>query len=88
MGFKCEDVAKHLWFYIYDEDILASRIHSPSLKSLNKTPEGCSSLQAEIYFSYNDGLIDKDKLMNEEINRYIQHSYLRGKILFSVTLKT
>lgn len=40
-----------LWFYIYDEDILPARIHSPSMKSKNNVPEGKSSLQAEIYFS-------------------------------------
>lgn len=40
-----------LWFYIYDEDILPARIHSPSMKSVNNVPKGKSSLQAEIYFS-------------------------------------
>jgi len=38
-----------LWFYIYDEDIYASRAYSPSKKSTNNVPEGCSSLQFEIY---------------------------------------
>jgi protoporphyrinogen oxidase len=84
MGFNRPDVAKHLWFYIYDEEIMASRIHSPSLKSKNNAPLGCSSLQSEIYFSYKDDSIDKDKLMNEEINRYIQHGFFdREDLLFS-----
>jgi protoporphyrinogen oxidase len=38
-----------LWFYIYDEDIHASRAYSPSVKSPHNVPAGCSSLQFEIY---------------------------------------
>lgn len=38
-----------LWLYIYDEDILASRVYSPSRKSPDNAPLGCSSLQFEIY---------------------------------------
>jgi protoporphyrinogen oxidase len=84
MGFNRVEVAKHLWFYIYDEDILASRIHSPSLKSSNNAPNGCSSLQAEVYFTHKDEAIDPNKLMNEEINRYIQHGFFhREDLIFS-----
>ncbi|MGX2982869.1 protoporphyrinogen/coproporphyrinogen oxidase [Helicobacter sp. 23-1045] len=50
-GFKRADVAKNLWFYSYDEDKLFARVYSPSLKSPSNAPKGCSSLQAEIYFS-------------------------------------
>lgn len=42
-------LVKDLWFYIYDGDILASRAYSPSVKSPDNAPEGCSSLQFEIY---------------------------------------
>lgn len=48
VGFK-KDLIKDLWFYIYDEDILASRAYSPSVKSPDNVPAGCSSLQFEIY---------------------------------------
>lgn len=48
VGFK-RPVAKDLWFYIYDEDILASRAYSPSMKSPENAPANCSSLQFEIY---------------------------------------
>ena len=51
LGFNKPDIAKHLWFYIYDEDILPARVYSPSLKSPDNVPEGCSSLQAEIFFA-------------------------------------
>ncbi|MBR7633454.1 protoporphyrinogen/coproporphyrinogen oxidase [Janthinobacterium lividum] len=44
-----KSLIKDLWFYIYDEDILASRAYSPSVKAPENAPEGCSSLQFEIY---------------------------------------
>ena len=61
LGFKRPDVAKHLWFYIYDEDILSARVYSPSMKSPDNVPDGCSSLQAEIFF---DNAILKDGAKN------------------------
>lgn len=51
VGFRKPDVQPHLWFYIYDKDILAARAYSPSIKSPDNVPEGCSSLQFEIYSS-------------------------------------
>ena len=51
LGFNKPDIMKKLWFYIYDKAILASRVYSPSIKSLDNVPKGCSSLQAEIYFN-------------------------------------
>ena len=51
LGFNKPDIMKKLWFYIYDKEILASRVYSPSIKSPDNAPEGFSSLQAEIYFN-------------------------------------
>jgi protoporphyrinogen oxidase len=51
LGFNKPDVMKKLWFYIYDKEISASRVYSPSIKSSDNAPKGCSSLQAEIYFN-------------------------------------
>jgi protoporphyrinogen oxidase len=48
VGFN-KPLVKDLWFYIYDEDLLASRAYSPSVKSPDNAPVGCSSLQFEIY---------------------------------------
>lgn len=48
IGFS-RPIIKDLWFYIYDEDIYASRAYSPSVKSPENAPTGCSSLQFEIY---------------------------------------
>lgn len=49
IGFSRPDVPPALWFYIYDRDILAARAYSPSMKSSDNAPKGCSSLQFEIY---------------------------------------
>lgn len=51
LGFSRPDVAPHLWFYLYDDDLLPARGYSPSLKSPANAPAGCSSLQFEIYHS-------------------------------------
>jgi protoporphyrinogen oxidase len=51
VGFRNADVQPHLWFYIYDKEILAARAYSPSIKSPENVPEGRSSLQFEIYSS-------------------------------------
>lgn len=48
VGFKIP-LDLDLWFYIYDEDIHASRAYSPSVKSPDNAPMGCSSLQFEVY---------------------------------------
>ena len=88
MGFNREDIAKHLWFYIYDEEIMASRIHSPSLKSKNNAPLGCSSLQSEIYFSFNDFEIEPQKLMEREISNYISAGFFEADDIILKDIKT
>jgi protoporphyrinogen oxidase len=50
VGFA-DDRIRDLWFYIYDDDIDAARAYSPSVKSRDNVPDGCSSLQFEIYSS-------------------------------------
>ena len=47
-GFKTDKI-KDLMLYIYDEDIFASRAYSPSVKSKDNVPRGCSSIQFEVY---------------------------------------
>lgn len=51
VGFNRADVPPALWFYIYDREIAAARAYSPSWKSKDNAPPGCSSLQFEIYSS-------------------------------------
>ena len=51
IGFNKPDIPKHLWYYVYEDNILPSRVYSPNLKSPDNVPNGCSSIQAEIFFS-------------------------------------
>lgn len=69
LGFKRPDVAKDLWFYIYDEDILAARVYSPSLKSADNVPVGCSSLQAEIFFGSDKKILPSDDVLENSIEK-------------------
>ena len=71
LGFKRPDVAKHLWFYIYDEDILSSRVYSPSMKSIDNVPKGCSSLQAEIFFDCKEKIPSKEEVMQNTIEKLV-----------------
>ena len=56
LGFNRPDVAKYLWFYIYDEDVPPARVYSPNLKSPDNVPAECSALQAEVFYA-NDAVI-------------------------------
>lgn len=49
IALKGNHIPPYLWWYIYDEDNLASRVYSPSMKSPDNAPQGCSSLQMEVY---------------------------------------
>jgi protoporphyrinogen oxidase len=51
VGFRKPQTSPALWLYVYDEDVAAARIYSPDWKSPDNVPEGCSSLQFEIYSS-------------------------------------
>jgi len=71
-GFNKPDLAKHLWYYIYDEDILPARCYSPSIKSPDNAPEGCSSVQFEVYFSNKKDLpLDGDELIKHIVTKAI-----------------
>lgn len=72
LGFRRDDVAKDLWFYIYDEDILSARVYSPSLKSKDNVPEGCSSIQAEIFFANDTEAPSPDRVLENTIEKLSQ----------------
>jgi protoporphyrinogen oxidase len=78
-GFNKDNIPKKLWSYIYDEDILASRIWSPSLKSSDNAPYGKSSLVAEVFES-------KEKLLNMTKEEILEktRSQLIGMGLFTL----
>lgn len=69
LGFNRPDVAKYLWFYIYDEDVLPARVYSPNLKSPDNAPEGCSSLQAEIFFANGAKVVDKNIILQKTVEK-------------------
>ena len=71
IGFDKEKVPPHLWFYIYDQDNVAARAYSPSIKSPNNVPQGKSSLQFEIY-----NLSSKKRLEPEELKWNIKSKLL------------
>lgn len=62
VGIKKENASPSMWFYIYDKDIFTARVNSPSIKSLQNAPEGCSSLQFEIYH-YPDDVINPEEIL-------------------------
>jgi protoporphyrinogen oxidase len=66
IGFNKPDISKHLWFYIYDEDIMAARVNSPNIKSKENAPSNCSSMQFEIYH-YPDEIINKEKIIENTL---------------------
>ena len=66
VGFN-KKLIDRLWFYIYDEDIFASRAHSPSVKSPNNCPSGCSSIQFESYSLDGVGSHTKEELIQNTI---------------------
>ncbi|MBB5608599.1 MULTISPECIES: NAD(P)/FAD-dependent oxidoreductase [unclassified Janthinobacterium] len=63
-----KSLIKDLWFYIYDEDILASRAYSPSAKAAENAPDGCSSLQFEIYNRGTSSRFDTQQLKDNTLH--------------------
>lgn len=81
VGLKTKDIPPYLWWYIYDEDILPARVYSPSLKSPDNAPEGCSSLQLEIYCE--QGKYTNEELISQSVGKLIKLNVLKQEdILF------
>ena len=64
-GFNRPDIAKHLWFYIYDHDMPPARVYSPNLKAADNVPAGCSALQAEVFFDNQAKIPDADDILRK-----------------------
>jgi len=79
LGFNRPDIAKNLWFYIYDENILPARVYSPKLKSADNVPDGCSSLQAEIFFSNKQEIPQADEILEKTIQNLIKMGLFEEK---------
>jgi len=66
LGVGRPDFSPAHWTYFYDDDYETTRISCPHMLSPNTVPEGCGSVQAEIYFS------DKYKPLTKEPTDYIE----------------
>jgi protoporphyrinogen oxidase len=51
LGIDREDVSASSWIYYYEEEFSFSRVSFPRTFSPHVVPPGCSSIQAEVYFS-------------------------------------
>lgn len=82
IALKTKNIPPYLWWYIYDEDILPARVYSPSLKSPDNAPEGCSSLQMEVYCNCNE--YTQEELLASSVGKLISLNIIKEKdILFT-----
>lgn len=82
IALKTKEIPPYLWWYIYDQDILASRVYSPSLKSPDNAPEGCSSLQMEVYCKKGD--YSSDELIEKTVGKMVEMKIIKPEnILFT-----
>lgn len=85
IGLSKANITPSLWFYIYDEDVWAARVYSPSEKSPANAPAGCGSLQFEIYSSVKAPQRHTPAEMIENCLRALETMGLaaRGDVLFA-----
>ncbi len=82
IALKSKRIPPYIWWYIYDEDILAARVYSPSLKSPNNAPEGCSSLQMEVYCK--EGEYSEKQLLDGTVGKLFELGIIKKEdILFT-----
>lgn len=82
IALKTKDIPPYLWWYIYDEDNLASRVYSPSMKSPDNAPAGCSSLQMEVYCKENE--YTEKEILNRTVEKLVEIGIIKQKdILFT-----
>jgi protoporphyrinogen oxidase len=82
IALKTKNIPPYLWWYIYDEDILAARVYSPSLKSPYNAPEGCSSLQMEVYCK--EGTYTEQQLLDGTVGKLVELGIINKEdILFT-----
>lgn len=82
IALKTKNIPPYMWWYIYDEDILAARVYSPSIKSPSNVPEGCSSLQMEVYCK--EGEYTEKEIIDGTVGKLIELDIIKGEdILFT-----
>lgn len=85
IALKTENIPPYLWFYIYDRDILPARVYSPSLKSKDNAPEGCSSLQLEVYCNKNE--FTRDELMDKSVKPLIDMGVINEADIIDIDIR-
>ncbi len=60
LGIKRQNLSQAHWTYVYDEDIVFTRLNFPHLLSPSNVPDGCGSIQVESYFSKKYKPLEKD----------------------------
>lgn len=82
VALKTNKIPPYLWWYIYDEEILATRVYSPSLKSPQNAPKGCSSLQMEVYCK--EGDYTEQQLLDGTVGKIVKMGLINKEdILFT-----
>ena len=82
IALKTKNIPPYLWWYIYDEDNLVSRVYSPSMKSPDNAPEGCSSLQMEVYCK--EGEYTETELLDKTVGKLVEQGIIdKSDILFT-----
>jgi len=66
LGINRPNLSTAHWTYIYDLDICFARLSFPHKFSIKMVPEGCSSIQVEIYFS------SKYRPMNVSVDQCVE----------------
>lgn len=84
IALKTKDIPPYLWWYIYDEDILSARVHSPSMKSPDNAPEGCSSLQMEVYCK--QGQYTEEEIKERTVGKLISLGFIKEEDILFVHL--
>ena len=84
IALKTKNIPPYLWWYIYDEDNLSARVHSPSMKSPDNAPEGCSSLQMEVYCKESE--YTEEKIKERTVGKLISLGFIKEEDILFVHL--
>lgn len=85
IALKGKNIPPYLWWYIYDKDILPARVYSPSLKSPDNVPEGCSSLQLEVYCEKD--VYSRDELIEKSVKPLIKLGAIREEDIIEIDVR-
>lgn len=85
IALKNNALPPYLWWYIYDEEILPARVYSPSLKSPDNVPEGCSSMQLEVYCNKNQ--YSEEELIDKSVKPLIKLGIIKEDDILAVDVR-